>query len=410
MDIRTRLVGPCATRTQDLETVVVDLGALVRRIILFDHYIFQSIRLEEFPILVRAFGYAGVKALLDSGILSVQSDILTLAQIGQSNIGLRDRKGLLPLGSYSFVVLTVADREQYIHEAFGEVEGIEGLTGRQRIRLKGKIANRLIERPANAGKLALAQTELDLEHNVSNIKLATARTLASKLRAQIDPNDFSLKVHRIDETDFRVESNVAERFGLSEQETHKQIELALLAVGRVNQRIEDMKQYTALSGARDDDLPVLEEKFGFLERQLSAESQETTLHRVITIAGLPELPEDDSDQGVNLARLVDISRTPECQQFRQWLRSIEDASDDDIRDQFHPIRERISAVMRGRPGKAVRLLATSAAGLVPEAGLILAPALDVLDTFVVDELISKPGPLTFLSRMYPSIFEPASTD
>lgn len=240
--------------------------------------------------------------------------------------------------------------------------------------------------------------------------MATARTLASKLRAQIDPNDFSLKVHRIDETDFRVESNVAERFGLSEQETHKQIELALLAVGRVNQRIEDMKQYTALSGARDDDLPVLEEKFGFLERQLSAESQETTLHRVITIAGLLELPEDDSDQGVNLARLVDISRTPECQQFRQWLRSIEDASDDDIRDQFHPIRERISAVMRGRPGKAVRLLATSAAGLVPEAGLILAPALDVLDTFVVDELISKPGPLTFLSRMYPSIFEPASTD
>jgi hypothetical protein len=103
---------------------VVDLGALVRRIILFDHYIFQSIRLEEFPILVRAFGYAGVKALLDSGILSVQSDILTLAQIGQSNIGLRDRKGLLPLGSYSFVVLTVADREQYIHEAFGEVEGL----------------------------------------------------------------------------------------------------------------------------------------------------------------------------------------------------------------------------------------------------------------------------------------------
>jgi len=138
MDLRSRLIGPCAIRTPDRETAVVDLGALVRRIILFDQYILQSIRLEEFPFLVRAFGYAGVKALLDSRILSIQSDILTLAQIGQSDIALRDKKGLLPLGAYSFAILTVADREQYIHEALGEIQGIEGLTGKQRIRLRGQ--------------------------------------------------------------------------------------------------------------------------------------------------------------------------------------------------------------------------------------------------------------------------------
>jgi len=264
-------------------------------------------------------------------------------------------------------------------------------------------------RPTDAGKLALELTHLDLERNASNIKVATARSLTKHLQTLVDPDDFSIDVHRIDETDFSVESNVAERFNLSEEEAHKRIELALLAVGRLNQRIEDMRQYTAFSGSRDDDLPVLEEKLDFLERQLSPEGQEAAFHRVITIAGLPELS-DDSKQVVDLARLIEISRSQECQQFRQWLRSIGNASDEKIRDQFHPIRERLSAVIRGRPGKAVRFLATTGASLIPGAGFVLAPVLDLLDTFLVDELISKPGPLTFLSEMYPSIFESAPAD
>lgn len=46
---------------------------------------------------------------------------------------------------------------------------------------------------------------------------------------QIEPSDFSVRIHPIDEEDFRSETNIGQLFGLSDEETHKVIERGLLA-------------------------------------------------------------------------------------------------------------------------------------------------------------------------------------
>jgi hypothetical protein len=47
----------------------VDVGLLVRRLVLFDKVILRSVRLRELPVLVRAFGESGLRSLISAGLL-----------------------------------------------------------------------------------------------------------------------------------------------------------------------------------------------------------------------------------------------------------------------------------------------------------------------------------------------------
>jgi hypothetical protein len=80
-------------------------------------------------------------------------------------------------------------------------------------------------------------------------------------------------------------------------------------------------------------------------------------------------------------------------------------TDEEIRDQLHPLRDRLSAALRGTSARAVRFLITTAASYAPDIGMAAGTGLSALDSFVVDNVISRPGPASFLSRLYPSIFE-----
>jgi hypothetical protein len=71
--------------------------------------------------------------------------------------------------------------------------------------------------------------------------------LGNRLRAEVSPSEFSLRVHPIDEIDLRTESDIAENFHLSEIDVHKVVERGLLAVGGLNQRLAEMKAFTTIS-------------------------------------------------------------------------------------------------------------------------------------------------------------------
>lgn len=71
MSLTNRLLGPCATFSGGPETIRVDVGALVRRLLLFDTYILDSTRLLEIPRLLDAFGTSGFITLLQSGALKI---------------------------------------------------------------------------------------------------------------------------------------------------------------------------------------------------------------------------------------------------------------------------------------------------------------------------------------------------
>jgi hypothetical protein len=407
-DIRERLVAPCANRiidaTRGTDEVSVDLGALVRRIILFDKYILQSVRLMEVPHLLPVFGFNGTITLLQSGLVDLECDSTIVGQAGQ-NAPVRGHKQALPLKSYWFFTVEPANRTDYLDSCLRVVTGLRELSNRQRRRLRNTVVDAIVNRPQDAGRAAFEQFLADLSGNIPSIATATATALQDHLGRSVKPGDFSLRLHQIGEASYQIESDVGQRFHLDEWTEHKLIEKGLLAVAHVNERIEHMRRYEALSGSRQNDLPVFTGKFDFLRSQLSPEPHESTFSHVLTIAGLPEIETGQPEQYVDVNRLIEITQTSECRAFRQWLRNVQTATDEEIRDQLHPLRDRLSAALRSTSARAVRFLITTAASYAPDIGMAAGTGLSALDSFVVDNVISRPGPASFLSQLYPSIFE-----
>jgi hypothetical protein len=69
MNVRQSVLGEVAVRS-GLRLSAVDIGSLVRRLILFDKVIVKSFRLREMPVLVRAFGKDGFGERVRIGLLT----------------------------------------------------------------------------------------------------------------------------------------------------------------------------------------------------------------------------------------------------------------------------------------------------------------------------------------------------
>jgi hypothetical protein len=402
VDPRERQFGPVASWDSDTDEVHIDFGDLVCKPVLSEQVILESIRLKELPLMVQKFGYDGLTELLSSGRLRIYSDALTVGQLGQT-VGLESRaqKGILPLGSYSFAVVRAANRKEYIHQNLQEINQAPGLGSKQAQKLRKLVAGRLVTSPETAGSQTMAQLERDLEGNVPLLKASVALAVRNHFGRDIGADDFEFRVERIDADDWRTETNLGERLGFDSETTHKAVERGLLGVGGFNQRIEYMETYAAMTGFQSAELPLMEEKLGFLARQLDPDAQQDRFDRVIELAGLPDVDPRPEIQDVDMGRLVEVVSSEEAQAFRRWLRRIDRLDDDEVEAEIHRIRDLVSRALHSGPGRGVRFLATSGIGAVnPIAGI----GAGALDSFLVDKLVSEPGPTAFLSHLYPSVF------
>src|SRR5207247_78058 len=151
-----------------------------------------------------------------------------------------------------------------------------------------------------------AQLAADLESNATILKTSVALAARKHYDRDISPHEFDLRVERIDDTDWRTETNLGERLGLDEADTHQAVAHGLLGVGGLNQRLEYMETYQARTGLRDDELPLIEEKLSFLARQLDPEVQSQRFERVVDLVGLPDVDPDPEVHDVDMARLLEV--------------------------------------------------------------------------------------------------------
>lgn len=80
----THHFGPIARTDENTGAVLeVDVGSLVRRLIVFDRCTIESIGLNEIPALVAVFGAGEVMELVDSGAISIICDVMTIGEIGR---------------------------------------------------------------------------------------------------------------------------------------------------------------------------------------------------------------------------------------------------------------------------------------------------------------------------------------
>jgi hypothetical protein len=74
-----------------------------------------------------------------------------------------------------------------------------------------------------------------------------------------------------------------------------------------------MKAYSAISGYRDEDLPLFRHKLDFLSGAATSETQENNFQRVMEIAELLDFPLDDGK--ANVEKLLKIRDSSETRDF-----------------------------------------------------------------------------------------------
>jgi len=275
---------------------------------------------------------------------------------------------------------------------------------KQIIRLKNAIVGALLPRREIAGQDALLQLTEDLNNSDSFLKTSLLRVLTMEHRIALKPSEVKLAFTKIDDIDYRSESNLG-YFGMDEETTHKAIETACLGVGGMYLRIEEMKSYSAISGFIDSESSLLRDKLGLVANELSPGAQEMRVERVLTIKGLPHFGAHEAKRYFNVDRFLEIRESEECRDFRNWLQRIDSATDQEIAEQINSLRQRIGDLAQTRTGKLTRFLVASVAGLLPHGGPAAGIAVGALDMFLLDKILPRSGPISFLNRQYPSIFK-----
>ena len=95
---------------------------------------------------------------------------------------------------------------------------------------------------------------------------------------------------------------------------------------------------------------------------------------------------------VTVDNLLKVRDSSEAREFRDWLTSVGDADEDEIRNQIAGWRVKAGIKAESTVGKVIRLLTTNLPGfLPPQVGMPLGLALGVLDTFLLSTAIPRTG-------------------
>lgn len=406
--MREHHFGRIATQPPGQErSVDVDLGALVRRLILFETVTVESLRLMEIPSLVGAFGSGGLRELLDSGAVRIICDAMGTGQVGQS-LGLGatiDRGGTLPLSHIRLVQYSAADRRQYLHGCLQEVHSAQ-IPDKAAKRLKAYLAPRLLEYPRAAGQAGLDDTLFDLRSRPWQIWDGIRLMVRRETGIDPGPNpDPQFRCEELNEGDFRIVTSLGTQLNLPDEALHRCVEGGALAVAHLNQTLHLMKAFGAVTGFREDEVTLFERKASAIWSQVDPKSQERRFDRVITIAGLPDLSALPQGTGISVDRLLRLRESDDCRQLREWVRNIDSETDEEIDAEFGSIRAKMASITGGTAGRTVRFLVTTVAGRIPVVGDLAGLALSAADSFLLDRIIGKRGPATFLGRTYRSLFE-----
>ena len=395
MEISRRLIGSSAVLSAEGEVTGVDLEGLVRRLLLFDTYVLVSVRLTEFPFLTKLLGYGPLRDLLSANLIEIRCECVQLAQIAQS--GMFGDPVLPPLW-FKFNWIDAHDKNKYVHDCLQDMHGISDLKHKDLLKLKRAIVDAIRPLPSDIRPQLFPEFRNELLNNPKIVKKSVELVIHKRLGLENVP--FSLELRGESDDTFRAVTDLSERLSTSEIESHQIIQLGIMGVAGLSQAIGEMKAYSALSGFRDDELPLFRHKLDFLADVASSESKERNFQRVVDVAGIPHFSGEDGT--INVEKLVKIRESSEAREFRDWLGGIGTATDSEITEQVSSLRRLAGLKASSETGKAMRFLVTNAAGFFPPIGI----PLGVFDQFLLDRLLPRSGIAAFVNELYPSIFKP----
>jgi hypothetical protein len=395
------LVARCGRRLEDdLEAVAVDVPRMLVRLLLFETYTLQcSFRLRDVMTLTGTLGVEAVGLLLEEGGLRLSVDTTTLGYPTHT-VGdvVKNPK------HFNFVTVRISDQAEHLRTSIREIEAMPGFKHRKLSRLVRHV-QRAIVQPASGeafGRIALEGLKNDLDSHERVLDKAVEIELQRIGIRHAPP--FTLTVEREDDGSFYIDVDFDAAVGLDEQAMRNLSGRAVVALGGLNVRLEQMQAFDSITAFNDADFALMDRKLAELLRGLGEEDRAEQLQRVVHLSGMPSL-EDADLTSIDFEKFVALRSSSEMREFRSWLRRAAESSDEEILDRAADFRARLADVAKGTAGKVLRLAFTTAAGLIPGVGSVAGPGLGALDQFALDRLVGEVGPIAYFVRHYPSVFE-----
>jgi hypothetical protein len=395
MNVRQSVLGEVAVRSGQ-RLAGVDIGSLVRRLILFDRVIVKSFRLREMPILVRSFGKQGFIDLVNLGLLGFSCEFTTLA-LGFSRNGVRE----LPLEHFSFAKVDAANRKADLSKELVLLQSIPGLKNPERVSLEETIWGSLVRPPETVGDDLLAQLDSDIRSNAPALRFAVTDRLKERLGVSELPTDVGIEVEETSQRVFHIKSALVRSYQFSPEGAHALLEEAVRAVANLNHRLSDMQSYSAITGFLEREAPLLFGKLSGVIAPLNPRVAEKQFERVLELADLPDFKQG---QRVDVQKLLKARDSAECREFREWLSTLDNASDAEIKEMVASMRSKMASLAASPCGKLVRLATTTGIGLIPVVGPITGAAAGAIDSFLIAKVLPRSGIVAFLTETYPSLF------
>lgn len=407
MNPRDRNFGPIASLNPDGSLRKVDVGSLVRRLVLFEHCLLESMALREIPVLIQVLGYEGLMALLNDPHFEIICDGLTAGSIGQTG-PLRiteERGGTLPLGS--FRIVTIA-REEGPYRFEGDIQIVDSLdlSSNRKKKLKAKLLSKLTTYSREAGRLGVEDFHSKLMESPSSFIPIIKFTAKQEFGIEIDDEIQIRAEDLVFDRDFQVDTNLSSQLGIDSHVSHKILEKALLAQAGMSQRMRFMENFNAVTGFQETELPVFEAHLNFLQRLIDPIVQEQRFSRIVELGELPSPDSISTAHRIDVRSLLELRDSMDVHEMRRWLRGIDSDSDVEVIAQFHSVKERMRGIFAGNAVQAFRFLVTTGVSLAPTYGSPLGVGASLADQFLLDRFVKRPGPVTFLSKNYASIYKP----
>lgn len=395
MEIRQSVL--CQIASDENRVFSVDIGSLIRRLVLFDRVVIKSSRLREIPVLVRTFGKGGFDQLLKLGIVRFCCEftvVVTDVHMGGTRT--------IPLDHFSFGIADLKDREEKLRQGLVGLQGVPGLKNDQRLAIEEAVWSSLVRPPTTFGADLLNQIDADLRKNSSALKASIIEQV-TKERPNADPSRIQTEI-QVEETQtrvFHIRNTISRNFGLSSEQTHDLLQRAVTGVASLNHRIAEMSAYSSITGFLQTEAPLLFGKLAGIVAPLNPNVAEEQFKRVLDLADVPDFK---SGQRVDVEKLLAIRESSECRDFRGWLSTIEGVSDEDVQTMVRGVKNKLASLAGSTSGKAVRLAITTGLGLIPGFGALAGLAGGSVDSFLVDRVLPRSGVFAFLAESYPSLF------
>jgi hypothetical protein len=396
MTSRRRIFGTVAQtiflKNKGLHVTGIDLAQLLSRLLFFDEVIVSSMRMQELPFLIRAFGPDGLEELLNRGILRFSADSVSVITDLHRN-GKRE----LPLFQFSQALVDVADRGKLISEGLQCLLQVPGLSNQRRMALSDLLLEKVLRPGPNYGADLLTQVRTDLRGNVQLVKAILVKE-HPELTGSFDGLQVSLE--EIQPGVQRFGTNLQKLLGVTAEREQKMLATTVLTVSKINQSLANMHEYNAISLFEDGDAPLLFGKIAGVIAPYNPKIEETAFLRVLEIIGIPEFL---AVGRIDVTTLLKVRESNECREFRAWLLSTDQYDDAELTKLLTGLRARAASFIASPTGKVVRLAVNAGLGLIPGYGTFTSLAEGAVDNFLLDKLLPSSGVLSFLSQSIPSV-------